>query len=87
MAGDLAFPPLNMRSVSFPARMALELFGPRTNRIASDMLDLPDPLGPVTAVNPLSIGMVSFFPNDLKFSTSICLRYMPHYLRVRRCSI
>ena len=46
----LALLPLYMRSVSFPALIALELFGPRTKRIASVMFDLPEPLGPVMAM-------------------------------------
>ena len=68
-------PPSNMRSVSFPARTALELFGPRTNRIASVMFDLPDPFGPVTAVYPSMRGTVSLPPKDLKFSISTAFKY------------
>ena len=49
-AFPLDFPPSKIRSVSFPARTALELFGPSTNRIASVMFDFPEPFGPVTAV-------------------------------------
>src|SRR5712692_3637379 len=63
-----------MRSVSFPARIAFELFGPRTNRIASAMLLLPDPFGPVIAVKPWRNGTVIFRPNDLKFSIWISFR-------------
>ena len=74
VAGCFEFPPLKMRSVSLSARSALELLGPRTKSIASEMLDLPEPLGPVTAVKPFIIGMVIFLPKDLKFSTSICFR-------------
>ena len=49
-AFPLDFPPSKIRSVSFPARTALELFGPSTNKIASVMFDFPEPFGPVTAV-------------------------------------
>src|SRR2546422_11177795 len=63
-----------MRSVSFPARIAFELFGPRTNRIASAMLLLPEPFGPVIAVYPWRKGTVIFRPNDLKFSIWISFR-------------
>src|SRR5437870_8703272 len=63
-----------MRSVSLPARIAFELFGPRTNRIASAMLLLPDPFGPVIAVKPWRNGTVIFRPNDLKFSIWISFR-------------
>ena len=76
LAGFLLFPPLNIRSESLPALIALELLGPKTNNIESDMFDLPDPLGPVTAVYPSRSGTVSFFPNDLKFSNSICFKYI-----------
>src|SRR3989442_15858120 len=70
----LSFPPFQRRSVSLPARIAFELFGPRTNRIASAMLLLPDPFGPVIAVKPWRNGTVIFRPNDLKFSIWISFR-------------
>src|SRR5207249_3318939 len=70
----LSFPPFQMRSVSFPARIAFELFGPRTNRIASAMLLLPEPFGPVIAVYPWRNGTVIFRPNDLKFSIWVSFR-------------
>ena len=50
LAGFRSFPPLNIRSVSLPALITLELLGPSTNRMASAMFDLPAPFGPVTAV-------------------------------------
>src|SRR5947209_9255196 len=74
LAPFLSFPPFQMRSVSLPARIAFELFGPRTNRIASAMLLLPDPFGPVMAVKPSRKGTVIFRPNDLKFSIWISFR-------------
>ena len=70
----LDLPPSKMRSVSFPARTALELLGPRTKRIASVMFDFPDPLGPVTAVYPSISGTVIFPPKDLKFSISTAFK-------------
>src|SRR2546428_13086944 len=71
---SLSFPPFQMRSVNLPARIAFELFGPRTNRIASAMLLLPEPFGPVIAVNPWRKGTVIFRPNDLKFSIWISFK-------------
>src|SRR5437667_316246 len=70
----LSFPPFQMRSVSLPARIAFELFGPRTNRMASAMLLFPEPFGPVIAVKPWRKGTVIFRPNDLKFSIWISFR-------------
>ena len=40
--------------------------GPNTNRMASPMFDLPDPLGPVMAVKPGLKGTTSFSPKLLK---------------------
>ena len=57
--------------------MVLFDLGPRTNCIASPQLDLPEPLGPVIAVKPLSRGMTTSPLNDLKFETSSALRYIP----------
>ena len=72
------FPPSNIRSVSFPARTALELLGPRTKRMASVMLDLPEPFGPVTAVYPSMSGTAILPPNDLKFSISTAFKCNCH---------
>jgi hypothetical protein len=45
----------------------LGLFSPIANMIASRMLDLPEPFGPVIATNPLSKCTAVFLkPNDLK---------------------
>jgi hypothetical protein len=43
---------LKIRSVSLPARITFALFGPNTNKIASAILLLPEPFGPVIAVKP-----------------------------------
>ena len=72
LAFDL--PPSKIRSVSLPARTALELFGPRTKRMASVMFDFPEPFGPVTAVYPSISGTVSLPPKDLKFSISTAFK-------------
>ena len=50
--GALPVPPAKMTSSVFFERSALELVSPSTQRTASEMLDLPEPLGPTTAVIP-----------------------------------
>ena len=70
-------PPLKISSETFEALSALVDLGPKTNCMASPELDLPLPLGPVIAVNPLSKGITISPPNDLKFSTSILFRCIP----------
>src|SRR5262252_6581039 len=44
--------PLKMTSAISPPRRALADCSPSTQRIASDTLDLPHPLGPTIAVTP-----------------------------------
>src|ERR1017187_4889359 len=44
--------PSKMTSCIFPPRSAFGLCSPRTQRIASAMLDFPQPFGPTTAVTP-----------------------------------
>ena len=48
--------------------------------MASPQLDLPEPFGPVMAVNPLSKGIITSPLNDLKLDISIAFRYItiPH---------
>jgi hypothetical protein len=57
--------------------MVLFDLGPSTNCMASPQFDLPEPFGPVIAVNPLSRGIVTSPLNDLKFETSSAFRYIP----------
>jgi hypothetical protein len=70
-------PPLKIKSLEFCALIVLFDLGPNTNCIASPQFDLPEPFGPVIAVNPLSRGIVTSPLNDLKFETSSALRYIP----------
>ncbi|KAF5417207.1 MAG: hypothetical protein C5S49_03755 [Candidatus Methanogaster sp.] len=65
--------PLNIRSVSFSARIVLEPDKPSAKMIPSTMFDLPLPFGPDMAVKSLKNGIFAFFPNDLKLSNSISL--------------
>ena len=70
-------PPLKIRSFEFCALIVLFDLGPSTNCIASPQFDLPEPFGPVIAVNPRSYGTTTSPLNDLKFDTSSALRYIP----------
>jgi len=45
--------------------------------MASDILLYPEPLGPLTAVNPFLNSIIVFLPKLLKFSISNDLRYIP----------
>src|SRR5580658_928133 len=76
VAAFLDDPPLKNRWVSRSARSALELVGPRTKRMASEMFDLPIPFGPATPVKPGSKGISVEPANDLKFRTFTRLRYI-----------
>src|SRR5438445_3942893 len=68
--------PLKMTSAISPPRKALADCSPRTQRMASETFDLPQPFGPTIAVTPgwkLS-GVLS--ANDLNPRTVKFLRYM-----------
>ena len=65
------FPPLNMSCLRFSALSAFVDLVPKTNCMASPEFDLPEPFGPVIAVNPDWNGMDTSPPNDLKLRTSI----------------
>ena len=76
VAGFFDEPPLKKRCVKRSARSAFELVGPRTNRIASEMFDLPIPLGPATPVNPGWKGISVAPAKDLKLRTLRRFRYI-----------
>jgi len=61
---------LLIRSGSRSARMPRLLAKPRQKSTPSRILLLPDPLGPVTTVNPGSNGMLIVPPKDLKWVSS-----------------
>ena len=71
------FPPLNMSCLRFSALSAFVDLVPRTNCMASPEFDLPEPFGPVIAVNPDWNGMDTSPPNDLKLRTSILTNRIP----------
>src|SRR5208282_1626406 len=78
VAAFLDEPPLKNKLVRRSALSALELVGPRTKSIASEMFDLPIPLGPATPVKPGWNGISVAPENDLKFRSLIRFRYIEH---------
>ena len=71
--------PLKMTSVMFsPRRWRAEL-SPSTQRTASITLDLPQPLGPTTAVMSAENSMRVGSTNDLKPASLINFRRMGAY--------
>ena len=67
--------PENMTSSMAWPRSILALCSPRTQRMASDMLDLPEPLGPTTTVRPGSKAIWVLSAKDLKPLSVSDLRY------------
>ena len=60
-----------MQSDIRSARSDLWLCSPSTQEIASTMLDLPQPLGPIMQVSPLPLNVICVFSqNDLKPTSS-----------------
>src|SRR5262245_26740826 len=59
-----------MTSVISPPRRLLALCSPRTQRTASTTLDLPEPLGPTTAVMPGGKSKAVLSANDLNPTSS-----------------
>ncbi len=64
-AGRFAVP-MKMTSSIFELRNALVLWAPSTQVTASTTLDFPDPLGPTTAVTPVSNSSTVLSAKDLK---------------------
>jgi hypothetical protein len=70
IGGRLAVP-LKMQSDIRSARSDLWLCSPRTHEMASTMLDLPQPFGPMMQVSPLPLNVICVFSqNDLKPTSS-----------------
>ncbi|GBC73842.1 hypothetical protein HRbin04_01248 [archaeon HR04] len=84
LSSSLALLPLLscMSDCNLSTLSALTLFSPRANAIASSMLLLPEPFGPVMHTSPLSrFRIVLFLANDLKPDISTFLIYtMDAYL-------
>ena len=70
-----AWVPLKMTSSILLPRKLLADCSPKTQRMASERLDLPDPLGPTTAVIPRSNSMTVLSAKDLKPVISIRAKY------------
>src|SRR5438034_7940519 len=62
--------PWKMTSSILPPRSKRGDCSPRTQRTASEMLDLPQPFGPTIAVTPASNGSSTAPANDLKPDSS-----------------
>src|SRR6187401_2091453 len=69
--------PLKMTSAISPPRNALADCSPSTQRIASETLDLPHPLGPTMAATPGWKLREVLSANDLKPNIVRFLRYIP----------
>src|SRR5579859_1147287 len=68
--------PLKMTSAISPPRKALAGCSPKTQRMASDTLDLPQPFGPTIAVTPGWKLSAVLSAKDLKPKTVRFLRYI-----------
>src|ERR1043165_544354 len=68
--------PLNITSAISPPRSAFADCSPSTQRIASETLDLPHPLGPTIPVTPGSKLREVLSAKDLNPKTVKFLRYM-----------
>src|SRR5437764_14030441 len=68
--------PLKMTSAISPPRSALADCSPKTQRTASETLDLPQPLGPTMAVTPGRKLRAVLSAKDLKPKAVRFLRYM-----------
>src|SRR5438093_12843715 len=66
-----------MTSSILPPRSKRGDCSPSTQRTASEMFDLPHPLGPTIAVTPASNGSSTVPANDLKPDSSSRLSLMP----------
>ena len=79
MAPRLAVPP-KMTSCILPPRRVFELCSPMTQRMASEIFDLPEPFGPTMAVISRSKVRRVFSGKDLKPCISNAFKYKTHYL-------
>src|SRR2546426_9892986 len=77
LTGRRPVDPWKITSSIFPPRSRRGDCSPSTQRTASEMLDLPHPLGPTIAVTPASNGSSTVPANDLKPDSSSRLSLMP----------
>ena len=66
MAPRVWVPPKMTSSILPEPRSCLELVSPSTQRMESEILDLPEPLGPTTPVMPLPMVILVRSGKDLK---------------------
>src|SRR5215471_18777184 len=81
--------PLNITSAISPPRKALADCSPSTQRIASDTLDLPHPLGPTMAVTPgwkfsAVLSAKDLNPRTVRFFKYMIYRKVPELLVPRK---
>ena len=72
--------PAKMTSSIFPPRSIFGLCSPSTQRIASEMLDFPDPFGPTMQVIPSVNSIVTGSAKDLNPLSSMRLKYILYLL-------
>ena len=72
--------PLNMTSSICEPRIIFADCSPRTQRMESATLDLPQPLGPTMQVTPSERGITVLSAKDLNPTSSICLKVTIKYL-------
>ena len=70
-------PPKMTSSILPLPRSCLELVSPRTQRMESEMFDLPEPFGPTTPVMPSPISIFVLSGKDLKPWISSSFRRIP----------
>src|SRR2546425_5030369 len=77
LTGRRPVEPWKITSSILPPRSRRGDCSPSTQRTASEMFDLPQPLGPTMAVTPASNGSSTVPANDLKPDSSSLLSLMP----------
>ena len=77
--------PLKITSAISPPRKALADCSPSTHRMASEILDFPQPLGPTTAVIPGSKFRIVLSANDLNPTAFRLFRYMKNSFYPQNC--
>ena len=76
MAPRLWVPPKITSSILPEPRSCLELVSPKTQRIESEIFDLPEPFGPTTPVIPWPMVILVLSGKDLKPWISSSFRRM-----------
>src|ERR1051326_2081081 len=85
--GGLEPEPLKTTSIIRLERRDLTDISPKDQRMASTILDFPQPLGPTTAVIPGSKSNLLRSAKDLKPTISKCFRYISYPIFPLCCSL